>query len=106
MSAKLNEFKLLGVFERLPETKETQTGSLMCKRALTVSRGWTNPRTGLYEESLDDFDLCAWGRVAEEMADIPVGSSVLIVGKLKLEYWGENRSSLRLAVDSIQVVCE
>jgi single-stranded DNA-binding protein len=107
MSARLNEFKLLGVFNAPARVKETTTNSLLCKRLLTVYRGWTNPRTGCYEEDFDDFDLCAWGRVAEDMSDIPEGTSVLVIGKLKLEHWGEdNRSSLRLAVDSIQRVCE
>lgn len=109
MSAKLNEFKLIGSFRSEPRTKETRTGTVICRRVLTVPRGWHNPETGFYEESSDDFEICAWGRVAQDMQEAPVGASVLVLGKLKMERWMDNgdiRHSLRLAVDSVQLVCE
>lgn len=109
MSAKLNKFQCIGGFVSDPRVKETRTGTLICRRVISVPRGWHNPDTGNYEESSDEFELCAWGRVAEEMEAVPRGASVLVEGKLKMERWtdnGEIRHSLRLAVDSLQQVCE
>lgn len=109
MSAKLNEFKMIGRFTSDPRSKETRTGTLICRRVIAVPRGWHNPDTGVYEESADEFELCAWARAAEDMEDVPSGVNVLVSGKLKMEQWtdnGEIRRSLRLAVDSVQRVCE
>lgn len=109
MSAKLNEFKLIGRFVSAPKVKETRTQTLLCRRVFSVPRGWHNPETGMYEESSDEFELCAWGRAAEDMEGVAGGATVLVSGKLKMERWtdnGEMRHSLRLAVDSVQQVCE
>jgi single-stranded DNA-binding protein len=109
MSVKLNEWKLFGAFVTDPRMKETRTGTLLCRRVISVPRGWHNPDTGLYEESHDEFELCAWGRVAEDMEAVRHGTPVLVIGKLKLERWtdnGEMRQSMRLAVDSVQAACE
>ena len=109
MSAKKNVFEMIGSFVGQPRVKETRTGTLICRRLISVPRGWHNPDTGVYEESADEFEVCAWGRVARDIEETPSGVSVLIEGKLKMERWtdnGEIRHSMRLAVESVQTICE
>lgn len=105
---KLNELKLIGEFRGTPRVSETKSGTLMCRRTISVARSWTNDG-GAYCEEFDDFETVSWGKVAEIVQKIESGSLVLIMGKVKLEQWYDDedvqKTAMRIACDCVQFLC-
>lgn len=96
-----------GNLTRDPELKYTPKGTAVCKCAVAVNEVWKN-EAGDKHERVHFFDIEAWGRTAETIAQyFTKGKPILVQGKLKQDTWddketGQKRSKVKITVDSFE----
>lgn len=100
----LNTVTLVGRAGRDPEVKYFESGSVVCKLTLAVDRRRKN------NDEPDWFELEAWGKTAQVMADyVKKGSLIGVSGALKFDYWqdrgtGVDRSKPIIRVDRLELL--
>ena len=102
-----NVVLLIGEMRGVSRQTETKTGSLMVRRVISIARHWTDSE-GRFHEDFDDFELSSWGQVAEKIMEVGNGALVRVKGRVKVERWsegGETKSAVRIAAESISVLC-
>jgi single-stranded DNA-binding protein len=102
-----NVVLLIGEMRGVSRQTETKTGSLMVRRVISIARHWTD-NEGRFHEDFDDFELSSWGQVAEKIMEVGNGALVRVKGRVKVERWsegGETKSAVRIAAESISVLC-
>jgi single-strand DNA-binding protein len=96
-----------GNLTRDPELKYTPKGTAVCKCSVAVNEVWKT-EAGEKQERVHFFDLEAWGRTAETIAQyFTKGKPILIQGKLKQDTWddretGQKRSKVKITIDSFE----
>lgn len=104
-----NKVILMGNLTRDVEVRQVGSGNAVAQIGLAVNRSYT-PKGGEKREETTFIDCEAWGRTAEVMAQyLSKGRPVFIEGRLKLDTWqdkesGQNRSKLKVVVESFQFV--
>ena len=102
-----NVVLLIGEMRGVSRQTETKTGSLMVRRVISIARHWTD-NEGRFHEDFDEFELSSWGQVAEKIMEVGNGALVRVKGRVKVERWsegGETKSAVRIAAESISVLC-
>ena len=102
-----NVVLLIGEMRGVSRQTETKTGSLMVRRVISIARHWTDSE-GRFHEDFDDFELSRWGQVAEKIMEVQNGALVRVKGRVKVERWsegGETKSAVRIAAESVSVLC-
>ena len=102
-----NVVLLIGEMRGVSRQTETKTGSLMVRRVISIARHWTD-NEGRFHEDFDDFELSSWGQVAEKIMEVQNGALVRVKGRVKVERWsegGETKSAVRIAAESVSVLC-
>ena len=102
-----NVVLLIGEMRGVSRQTETKTGSLMVRRVISIARHWTDSE-GRFHEDFDDFELSSWGQVAEKIMEVGNGALVRVKGRVKVERWsegGETKSAVRIAAESVSVLC-
>lgn len=102
-----NVVLLIGEMRGVSRQTETKTGSLMVRRVISIARHWTD-NEGRFHEDFDEFELSSWGQVAEKVMEIGNGALVRVKGRVKVEKWsegGDTKSAVRIAAESISVLC-
>lgn len=102
-----NVVLLIGEMRGVSRQTETKTGSLMVRRVISIARHWTD-NEGRFHEDYDEFELSSWGQVAEKIIEIKNGALVRVKGRVKVEKWTdgvETKSAVRIAAESISVLC-
>ena len=102
-----NVVLLIGEMRGVSRQTETKTGSLMVRRVISIARHWTDSE-GRFHEDFDDFELSSWGQVAEKIMEVQNGALVRVKGRVKVERWsegGETKSAVRIAAESVSVLC-
>ncbi len=103
----LNRVLLMGNLTRDPITRATEGGLQICEIGMAINRRWRSAQ-GEDREDVCFVDLEAFGRTAENCGRfLHKGSLVFVDGRLRLDQWqdkatGQNRSKLKVHVDSIQ----
>lgn len=81
-----NNVTLAGNITRDPEKRYTPKGSAVTTFGLAV-----NEKTGETEKS-NFFDVNCWGSLAEGVAELKKGQSVIVVGALDYQTWDDKQS--------------
>jgi single-strand DNA-binding protein len=94
---------LKGNLTRDPEVRYLQTGTAVATFGVAVNRKWKDDQ-GNQKEEVSFFDVEAWGKTAETVAQwFHKGSPILITGRLKQETWddkqtGQKRSKVKIVL--------
>lgn len=102
--ASANMTVLIGNLTRKPEIKTTSGGTSIATVGIAVSRKYKQ------QEEVSYFDLVAFGKTAEVMAEFgQKGQTVYIQGRLKQDRWddretGAKRSKVGIVVESFQML--
>lgn len=102
-----NVVLLIGEMRGVSRQTETKTGSLMVRRVISIARHWTD-NEGRFHEDFDEFELSSWGQVAEKIMEVQNGALVRVKGRVKVEKWsegGDTKSAVRIAAESVSVLC-
>lgn len=103
----VNEAFLVGNLGRKPELKYTPSGDAVVGFSIAVSESWKG-RDGNWQEKTHWLDLTAWRELAEKVAELDKGDSVLVRGRIKNETWtdrdGQKRNSTKVDVSTLEVI--
>jgi single-strand DNA-binding protein len=97
----MNSVTLVGRCGRDPEVKYFESGSVNAKISLAVNKG---------KDSANWFNLVAWGKTAEVMANyVTKGKQIAVTGSLFWETWkdsatGASRSKPVIRVQSVELL--
>ena len=89
------------------EMRYLQTGTAVGQFGVAVNRKWKDDQ-GNQKEEVSFFDVEAWGKTAETIAQwFKKGSPILITGRLKQETWddkqtGQKRSKVKIVLDRFE----
>lgn len=102
MAKNLNQVQLMGNLTRDPELKSAN-GTPVVNFSLALNRSYKD-NSGEWQEATDFVDVVAWGKTAEQVAEVVTkGSRVLVVGRIQsrtYEQEGQKRSKTEvLAMD-------
>jgi single-strand DNA-binding protein len=87
MSGGLNKVMLIGRVGRIPEMRRAPNGLAVTTFGLGVSREWQGP-DGSPQRALDNFDVIAWGDLAERCdAQLSVDDLSYVEGRLQVRAW-------------------
>jgi single-strand DNA-binding protein len=104
--ANLNRVMLIGRLTRDPESRRTQTGSVVVNFGLAVNRTYRKRDSEERVEETTFIDVEAWDRTGETFARYTrKGSQVYVEGRLKLDQWekdGKKFSKLRVVMEEFQ----
>lgn len=101
----MSDSNFVGNVVRDVELKFLNSGQAAAKMAVAVNRRWKN-RNGEQQEETSYFDVVAYGKLAENIADsCPKGTRVIVTGRLQQRTWetqdGGKRSTVELVADAI-----
>lgn len=106
MSGGLNKVMLIGRVGRIPEMRRAPTGLAVTTFGLGVSREWQAP-DGKPQRTVDNFDVIAWGELAERCAaELSADSLSYVEGRLQVRAWqdAEGRRHEQTEIVAIQVI--
>ena len=92
---------------RDPEVRYLPAGTAIASFGVAVNRKWKS-ESGEQKEEVSFFDVDAWGKTAETIAQwFRKGSPILITGRLKQETWddkqtGQKRSKVKIVLDRFE----
>ena len=94
-----NHTAIAGNLTRDPELRFTTSGRATVTFGVAVNNDWTDA-TGEAQESVDYFDVVAWGKPAENAAQsLSKGQEVVIIGRLQFRSWETDDGSKRSKVE-------
>ena len=102
--ASFNRIILMGNLTRDPESRQSQSGTVIVRAGLAVNERMPDGQGGWKEEA-SFFDLVIFGKRGDAFSRfMRKGRTVLIEGKLRQSRWqdretGQNRSKLEVIVD-------
>lgn len=103
-----NKVILMGNLVRDVESRQTQSGVMICNFTLAVSRKFTS--NGQEQEETCFVDITAFNKTAGICSQfLHKGSPVMIDGRLQLDQWedrqtGEKRSKLKVLAENVQLL--
>ncbi|GEM47754.1 single-stranded DNA-binding protein [Deinococcus cellulosilyticus] len=103
----LNEAVLVGNLGRKPELRYTPSGDAVVGFSIAVSESWKG-RDGNWQEKTHWLDINAWRELAELVANLDKGDSVLVHGRIKNETWtdrdGQKRNSTKVEATRVEAL--
>lgn len=96
---------IVGNVTRDPELAFTTSGMALAKFGLAVNRRWQ--KGDEWEEKVSFFDVIAWGKLGENVAEtLSKGNRVIVMGRLDQQTWedkesGGNRSKVELIAEAV-----
>lgn len=99
----------IGNLTRDIELRYTPQGSATCQIGMAVNRKFKT-EAGVEKEEVCFFDVIAWGKQAEVLAQyLKKGDPLFVEGRLKLEEWddkttGKRVSKLRVQLETFQFI--
>lgn len=101
MAKSFNQVIIMGNLTRDPEVRTIPSGQSVCSFSLAVNRSWTGS-DGQTQESVDFFDIVAWGKLGELVGQyLRKGRKALVVGRLQTRTWDAQDGSKRKATEIV-----
>ncbi len=100
---------LCGNVTRDPELRTTPNGAQVCSFSLAVNRVYRDSN-GTNQESVSFFDIVAWGKMGETIAQYAKkGTGMLVSGRLEQRSWddkngGGKRSRVELVLEDFNFI--
>jgi single-strand DNA-binding protein len=102
MAFSVNNITILGNLTRDPELRFTPSGTAVVSFGLAVNRNIQNKSSGEWETQVDFFNVTAWYKLAENIAEsLSKGDRVLVSGRLSQDSWEDKEGQKRSAVKII-----
>jgi single-strand DNA-binding protein len=106
----LNSIIVEGNLVRDPELRRTERGTALCQFSIAVNR-WFKQQNGEMEREVSFFDVVAWGKQAESIAErASKGRGLRVVGRLKQDRWidtnGKQCSKVVVIAEHIEIRTE
>lgn len=105
----MNLVVLKGNLTKDPELHYTQGGTACGTISIAVNKKWKD-KDGASKEEVSYFDIVAWGKLAENVAQyLKKGRQALVQGQLKQDRWedketGAKRYAVKVIADSIEFI--
>lgn len=103
----MNIVIIKGNTTRDPEMRYLPNGTPVCQFGVAVNRKWKS-ESGELKEEVSFFDVEAWSRNAENVAQyFGKGSPIIVTGRLKQETWddkqtGQKRSKIKIVMERFE----
>jgi single-strand DNA-binding protein len=106
MAAISNNIFLIGNLTKDPELRFTPNGTPVASFSIAVNRRFQNKQSGEWESEADFFNVAAWFKLAENVAEsLGKGDRVIVSGRLSQENWddkqGQKRTSYRIVANIV-----
>lgn len=103
----LNKCMIIGRLGRDPEMRYTANGTAVTELGVAVSRQYTSQQSGERVDETEWFNVVAFGRTAETMAQyLTKGREVYVEGRMQTRSWdgecGKKHYRTELVADSFQ----
>jgi len=104
-----NKVILLGNLTRDPDTRQTSSGTLVCRLSVAVNRSFT-ATDGTAREEVCFVDVECFGKTAENVSKyFSKGKPILVEGRLRQDTWddkttGQKRSKLVIVLERFEFV--
>jgi single-strand DNA-binding protein len=103
----VNRVILIGRLTKEPEIRLLPSGTKVATFSIAVNRKFRD-RNNEWKEETSFFDLEAFGKLAERVAQLGKGYQVSIEGSLRQEKWasqsGEKRSKVKIVANKIALL--
>jgi single-strand DNA-binding protein len=101
-----NNVTVVGNLSRAPELRFTPSGQAVANFGVAINRRWQNKQSQEWEEEVSFFDVTAWQKLAENVAETcDKGDRVVITGRLEQRSWetqdGDKRSKVEIVADDV-----
>ncbi len=104
MSKSINQVILMGNLTRDPELRTTSGGQSVCSFSMAINRSWQD-QSGQQQEAVDFFDVTAWGKLGELIAQyLSKGRRCLVQGRLSQSTWekeGQKHSKVEVVASDV-----
>lgn len=105
-STVINNIFLIGNLTRDPELRFTPNGTPVASFSIAVNKRTQNKQSGEWENDADFFNVVAWFKLAENVAEsLNKGDRVIISGRLSQESWddkqGQKRTTYRIIANVV-----
>jgi len=106
----VNKVIILGRLGQNPETKSTQSGTMITNISLATSESWKDKNTGQQQERTEWHKIVFFNRLAEIAGEyLEKGSEVYVEGSLKTRSWddaktGEKRYATEIVAREMQMI--
>ena len=102
----VNNVFLIGNLTRDPELRFTPSGVPVASFGIAVNKRIQNKQSGEWENDADFFNVVAWFKLAENIAEsLNKGDRVVVFGRLSQESWddkqGQKRTSYRIIANVV-----
>jgi len=102
--ASFNKTIVMGNLTRDPELRYTPSGAAVCDIGIAVNEKYTD-KGGQKVENVHFFDITAWSRTAELVAQFcKKGSLILVEGKLTQDRWDDKQTGKKMS--KVKIVAE
>lgn len=95
---------VIGNLTRVPELRFTTSGKPVANFGVAVNRLISRPGEERKEET-SFYNVTAWDSLASNVAELPVGARVVVVGRLQQRSWeteeGEKRSVVEIVAEEV-----
>lgn len=88
MARGLNKVTLIGALSREPEIRYTSGGKRFITMRVCTPRNWTTSE-GEHHQETEQFDVTAWGPLAEVCHALSGGCQVYVTGRLQTRSWDD-----------------
>ena len=107
--ASFNKVILVGNITADPELKQTTSGNSVCNFTLAYNRRPTRGQEAQSQQTVDFFNIVAWGQTAEFVSRFfKKGSPILVCGRLQTRKWtdqqGQNRTTVEVVAEEATFV--
>lgn len=98
-----NSITVCGTATRDAELQYSQGGQAICKLSIAVNRRWQ--QAGEWKEEVSFFNVTAWGKLGENVAEsIVKGSRIIVFGRMSQRTYekdGEKKQAFEIVADDI-----
>jgi single-strand DNA-binding protein len=103
----MNRVMLIGRLTKEPEVKFLPSGTKVATFSIAVNRKFRD-KNNEWKEETSFFDLEAFGKLAERVAQLEKGYQIAVEGSLKQEKWttqsGEKRSKVKIVASKVNLI--
>ncbi len=101
----LNKWIGVGRLTKEPELRYTPNGASVCSFSIASNQTWV--KDGAKKEKVSYFDLVAWGKTGETIAEyVKKGHRIALAGHLQQRSWdgedGKKRYAIEIVVEQFQ----
>lgn len=103
----LNQIIIEGKIAEKPNYQTAINGTKTCLLEISVERNYKNS-SGEMSKEIDDFEIIAYGMIADFSKNFQIGDNIRVIGRLKQNKWtdsdGKKHSAINIFAEHIEKV--